>query len=297
MLARAIGSVLTQTHTNLELIVVDDASTVDVKKVVGRFKDSRISYVRRSENGGVAAARNTGIKLATGEYVAFLDDDDLYLKYKIERQLKVFEESQPSVGVVYCGVLTVGEDGRIISRFVWRNKQRPAAEQMTRPGATALVKKACFEEIGLFDEDFECFEDWDMWLRMSDKYDFGICPEPLYLVHVHSVPTRRLTDSLEMILGFIELFYQKHANRLKSLPEVTRKKIYSKYHDVRAISFYDSNMIREGREEAIKSILLDPLHFSPWKLAFGGAFGPKVYHRLKALRDDFVSGLLLPEMG
>lgn len=100
LLRRAIQSVLDQTYQDFEIIVVDDASTDDTEAVVKGFADERIRYVRHSENRGEAASRNTGIRLAKGEYIAGHDDDDVWLPPKLEKQVKAFEKASPKVGVV-----------------------------------------------------------------------------------------------------------------------------------------------------------------------------------------------------
>src|SRR5437870_5691947 len=85
-LPAAISSVLNQSITNLELIVVDDASTEDIEGLVSDIRDDRLKYIRRAVNGGAAAARNTGLAAATGDYIAFQDSDDLWLPGKLETQ-------------------------------------------------------------------------------------------------------------------------------------------------------------------------------------------------------------------
>ena len=103
MIARSIESVLSQTFQDFEIIVVDDGSTDNTEEVVNSFNDERIRYVRHEQNKGEAAARNTGIKLARGDYIASQDSDDEWLPEKLARQIEVFENSPPEVGVVYTG--------------------------------------------------------------------------------------------------------------------------------------------------------------------------------------------------
>ena len=98
LLPRAIRSVLAQTYEDYELIIVDDCSTDDTPEVVQRFADSRIRAVRHSDNRGQSAAVNTGIRLARGEYIAFLDDDDEWVDRKLSRQVRTLDASDPRVG-------------------------------------------------------------------------------------------------------------------------------------------------------------------------------------------------------
>ena len=101
LLPRAIRSVLAQTYEDYELIIVDDCSTDDTPDVIRTFVDSRIRVVRHAENTGQSAAINTGIRLARGEYIAFLDDDDEWVESKLLRQVRALDESDPRVGLVY----------------------------------------------------------------------------------------------------------------------------------------------------------------------------------------------------
>ena len=109
-LLRAINSVLRQTFTSFELIIVDDASTEDIATVITSINDSRVVFVKHNCNKGVNIARNTGLKISRGEYIAFLDNDDEWLPEKLERQLASFEQSKDErLGVVGCQSLYIYE--------------------------------------------------------------------------------------------------------------------------------------------------------------------------------------------
>src|SRR5262245_44206142 len=107
-LPAAIASVLMQSHTDLEVIVVDDASTEDIEALVRSIGDDRVRYVRRNSNGGAAAARNTGLAEARGSYIGFQDSDDLWLPDKLSRQLSAFETLPNEIGVVTGGKIVYG---------------------------------------------------------------------------------------------------------------------------------------------------------------------------------------------
>ena len=109
--SRAIQSVLDQTYEDFELIVVDDGSTDNTEEVVKNFGNDKIRYIRHEENKGAAAARNTGIRAARGEYIGFQDSDDEWLPVKLEKQIKVFETAPPEVGVVYTDMQRINERG------------------------------------------------------------------------------------------------------------------------------------------------------------------------------------------
>ena len=107
--AQAISSVLSQTYCDLEVIVVDDGSTDDTQEIVAGFGE-QIRVVQHEKNSGLSAARNTGIQLSRGEYVAFLDADDIWLPEKLEKQIPLFERDE-SVGLVSSDMFFLDEDG------------------------------------------------------------------------------------------------------------------------------------------------------------------------------------------
>lgn len=107
LLERAIQSVLDQTYPDFEIIVVDDASIDNTVNIIKGIINERIRYIRHEKNKGAAAARNTGIKLAKGKYIAFQDSDDEWLRDKLEKQIKIFETVSPEVGVVYTSDISI----------------------------------------------------------------------------------------------------------------------------------------------------------------------------------------------
>jgi len=181
LLQVAIESVLAQTYPHIEIIVVDDGSTDDTATVMAQYA-GRVTYLRQT-NRGVAAARNTGFRAASGQYLTFLDDDDLILPAKVERQVQVLS-SRPKVGLVHCryyyadgngdpldkvGLLPEGEvlKDLLCGNFIW----------MGAP----LIRRRCLEQVGLFDEGIPSVSaDWDLWLRIAlAGYPFACVQEPL----------------------------------------------------------------------------------------------------------------------
>ena len=108
LIARAVKNVLNQTYQDFELIIVDDGSTDGTREVVAGFSDERIRYVQHDKNRGEAAARNTGIKVARGEYIASHDSDDEWLHEKLAKQIRAFENCSPEIGVVYTALSAFG---------------------------------------------------------------------------------------------------------------------------------------------------------------------------------------------
>lgn len=166
MLQRAVQSVLAQTYPHLEVVIVDDASNDETKNVVRVFQDSRVRYIRHEVNRGGSAARNTGVCSATGEYIAFLDDDDEWEAQKIEMQLA-------SIGGYDAVMCTASLNGR----SVLQRRPRPAVEpdvlrkRMFPYGGTGvlLARARVLREIP-FDETLPKYQDWDLVIRIAARY-------------------------------------------------------------------------------------------------------------------------------
>jgi len=181
-IAATVDSVLAQTYRDFELIVVDDGST-DGTAAILRGYGSRLTYVYQP-NRERAAARNNGIRHATGEYLAFLDADDAWLPHKLERQVEALDRN-PHAGLVYSQAYRVDDSGRPLPGVVGRGS---AARRIFSdlvlykaivPTATATVRACCLEQVGSFDESLIYLEDWELWLRLSLAYDVLFIAEPL----------------------------------------------------------------------------------------------------------------------
>ncbi|MGH2404607.1 MAG: glycosyltransferase family 2 protein [bacterium] len=187
LLRRAVTSVLSQTFGDFEVIVVDDASTDDGARRVPEM-DPRIRYIRHDAAKGWCAGRNTGIRLARGEFVGFLDDDDEWLPEKLERQVRMFDQSPPDVGVVYTGVRSilgshvVREHGAVATGDV-HNVLFGDMRTLPVNNVTLLVRKVCFDDVGLFDEDLVYGEAWDMHVRLAKRWRFAPICDSLAVIH------------------------------------------------------------------------------------------------------------------
>jgi glycosyltransferase involved in cell wall biosynthesis len=183
---RALASALAQTHGNLEVIVVDDASTDGSCAVVERVSDPRIRLVRRERNGGIGAARNDGIRAARGEWIAFLDCDDRWAPRKIEQQLER-ALTKPDAGLVYAWATVESETGEVVGEYRSRVEGDVLRELLrsnciSGSASSAMVRRDVLAAVGSFDETLQSAEDWDMWLRISAAYPVACVAEPLVLL-------------------------------------------------------------------------------------------------------------------
>lgn len=177
LVQRAICSVTRQTYEPLEIIVVEDGSDSGVKSWLEGKNLRKVRYVQHEENKGLAAARNTGLKLAQGEYIAYLDDDDEWKPTRIEKQIKLLQqltrEEKAQVGVVYCGVeiLIAGRSKVAIGPPKNLGNLRSAIIRdgpSTRP-STCLFPKQVLESVGGYDEALTSSIDHDIWMALATK--------------------------------------------------------------------------------------------------------------------------------
>jgi len=177
-----IRSVLAQTYQDYEVIVVDDGSPDHTREKVLELKDDRIHYYHQPNSGRPACARNRGIALARGEYIAFLDGDDLWLPQKLEKQLKAFDR-QPKPGLVFSNAevfSSAGSLGMYIKRD-FKEGYKTFEQLLLRSfiaGCTVMATRDCIQALGGFDEDPELLavEDYELWLRISRRF-------PLYYLN------------------------------------------------------------------------------------------------------------------
>jgi len=262
MLRQAIMSVLQQTYQDFEIIVVDDGSTDDTEEVVRGFNDDRIRYIRHDENRGAAAARNTGIKAALGEYIAFQDSDDEWLPEKLEKQIRVLENVPAEVGVVYSDVWRI----RGNRRKYWRSPVMGIGIQ------TAVIKRQCFDKAGVFDERFLRLIDADFLIGLSRYYCFHRIDEPLvnYYVTPGSIGTNNKT-----LIRAIGLILEKHAGHI----DKPKKLLASYQYQIGNILCQVGDLDR-GKDYLFKALKSYPSNIRYLAATFVSMFGQSVYVRV-----------------
>lgn len=188
MLQRAVKSVLLQTWKGgFEIIIVSDGSNDNTEDVVRLFNDSRIQFFKHNEARGASAARNTGMRAAKGEYIAFLDDDDEWTSNKLEIQMPVIENSGPEIGLVYAWMeyFIDGESHRVSTPKLRGNVFVEMLDKQAIGGCpTIIIKKKVIEKIGYFDETLPRGNDGDYWRRISKYYHVDFIPRVLAIINI-----------------------------------------------------------------------------------------------------------------
>lgn len=210
-LDQAIGSVLVQTYRDFELIVVDDASSDDTGGLIARYPGIR--YVRRPKNGGQAAARNDGGRAAGGEFLAFLDQDDLWEPGFLEHTVATLV-GHLNVALVHSDGTQVTERNKVL-HYDAAMKRTSSITQLLRGGhdtatSGSLLRASCFDAVGGYDEALCIWEDIDLAIRLYQRFPILHLPQPLYRHRLYGHNASRGITSDRALLGR-RRFLEKHA--------------------------------------------------------------------------------------
>jgi glycosyltransferase involved in cell wall biosynthesis len=254
VVGKAIQSVLQQTYTRLELLVVDDASTDGTDQLVQQIDDPRISYLRHENNRGGGAARNTGLDAARGSFIGFQDSDDEWLPHKLSTQLERLSRAPESVGAVYGPHWLVGHDGSRTMQPEHPLKaprgdiHRALLGRNYVDTPTLLIRRVCWERCGGFDESLPRFQDWEWMIRISREWSVAYIAEPLVL---SGLSPDGITDghSPKLIEAERKLL-EKHLDTFAAAgPEVLAYRWWHLAH----VSFMQGSM-RSGRQALRRAI-------------------------------------------
>lgn len=202
-LPETLDSVLTQTFTDFEVLIVNDGSSDNIVEWASAVKDSRVKLISQ-QNQGVSVARNTGIAQAQGEYITFLDADDLWEPTKLEKQVRRLDD-EPAVGLVYSWTALIDPAGKLTGTVfcyeaegnVW---ETILVHDIVCNGSCAMVRRNCFEKTGGFDPNLSGAADFDMWTRIAAHYPFAVVKEPL--VRYRKAPNTMSKNRQKMMQDF-----------------------------------------------------------------------------------------------
>ena len=285
---RTIKSVLNQTFQNFELIIVDDCSVDNTRKMIREFQkqDDRIKLIALEKNSGAPAhPKNVGIKNAKGEYIAFLDHDDEWLPKKLEKQLELFKNSSDNLGFVGCNFLIIDDN---------RNKSReyclpswPREKFFERfllgnisSSSGIMIKQKVLDRIGGFDEKLKFADDWDMWLRISKHFDFDFVSEILVKYHLHSTNVTS-NVGIQKELKEFEYMFHKYQNDFKNYSN-----IYSIHLRKLGSKCCANGQIRNGQKCYVKSIKVYPLNLKSYLYLLLSLIGVRLFRLIYQFRES-----------
>lgn len=232
-LKRAIDSVLNQDYENVEIIIVDDndPSSVDREKtelLMKEFIDNKIvKYIQHEKNMNGAAARNTGFKYSKGEYICFLDDDDIFMPDKIRIQ-KDYMDAHPEFSASYTW--RYDSSNKIVSCSMTGDLSKEMLKLQFLPTTiTLMIRRNCYEDIGGFDPSFKRHQDIEFLLRFFEKYKIGVVEKPLSRIiggHPNTLHGYKLEELKNQFLNR----FDKKINEIDQFSQGFKKEVYSVHY-------------------------------------------------------------------
>jgi len=227
---KTIESILNQTFLDFELIIINDGCQDSTLKVISTIQDPRLkvfSYL----NGGVSASRNRGLAQATGEFISFIDADDLWTSNKLETQFRVLQEN-PQAAVAYSWTDWIDESGKILGKGSYITQEGNVFAQMllndfVASGSNCLIRRQALIEVGGFDESLAHGEDWDLWLRLAARYEFIAIPSPQILYRISS--SSASSDVWKMEAGSLKIIEKAYAIAPESLQHLKKQSLGNRY--------------------------------------------------------------------
>lgn len=256
LIKTAVKSALIQTYPEKEIIVVDDNSEYDIFKELEEFKED-ITIIQNSRTMGVSATSNRGVEECSGQYVTFLNDDDVFHPRKIERQVKIFGKRE-TIGLVYCPIATKFGNKLYYEPLKKEKNCWVRLGYQNNIGITPLIKKECLSVCGGFDTTLEYHEDRDLWYRIGKKYRFWFDNEPSYIIYNHKI--HRMSSDLERICQGKMRLFEKHKEDFEN-----KNSFFSDLYYELAYEHLRFHCYREFFKYVIKSIKMNPRTISEYK--------------------------------
>lgn len=258
-----INSVLNQTFSDFELIIINDGSTDSTLNVANSVEDSRIK-VLNYENGGVSEARNRGVKLSRGSLITFLDADDLWTADKLELQLKALKEN-PKAGIAYSWTFFMDEDGKshhtIDPIFFEGNVlHNLLISNFIASGSNPLIRKEAIDSVGFFDRSISgAAEDWDYWIRLATKWTYAVVPkEQIFYRQSRRSMSSNIEYNEECQLRVVKNFFESAPQDLASLKKRSLSNIYRHSSKLYLDKFTEKKELRSSVLKLVKAVHLFP---------------------------------------
>lgn len=296
-LPRAVETVVGQSYDNVELVVVDDCSETPATAVLdGVSPDVReFRVIRHQTNKGPNAARNTGVEAASGEYVAFLDDDDRWEPEKLARQVGVFESGPDEMGVVSVGWKRIDDDGRVDTTWLPPEVDGDVTKALLCRNVvgtqSAVMVRADVAKDTAFDDRFPRWADLEWYVSLSTKCTFDRIREPLV---IHEFETHnRIQDDFDKLSEGHRLFVDKYAPLAREYGRLMERKMrgWAEYR-VGSAFLVDENY-SEGRRHLLAAVRWYPLELRFYLYA-GAVLGGRTTHQTAQSFKELLPGSVAP---
>jgi glycosyltransferase involved in cell wall biosynthesis len=260
-IAEAIRSVQAQTHRDVEIIVADDGSTDNTRDIVSQFGQG-VTYLQLPHRGQPAATRNAGLLAAEGEYVTFLDSDDLFLPGKLALQLAAFEQ-HPEAGLAYSNGYFFRDDPQVPTGRALDGMPTPTGDALadllrgnflTSP--VVLIRRGCLDVVGLFDErpEFFAVEDYDLWLRIAAHFPFVYAPGDVAAIRRHGESISRDVASLRSRALVVLAKLEASNPDLTRLHRAALHEGYARNHGAVALAHFQQRQVLSGLSHAVQAL-------------------------------------------
>lgn len=294
LLIEAIKSVINQSYQDYEILVIDDASTDDTEEVIKSINNEKIIYIKNESSMGGSQTRNIGIKRSSGEYIAFLDDDDIWLENKLEKQIKIIKENE-DVGIVSCSNIEIDNNYNIVgeklrnSFKLMKNKEafhKMLVENFIGGASNVLIRKKCLEEVNGFTPCLKSAQETNLYIKILSKgWDLFVCPEILVLYRIHSL--YRISDNVEAKKEGLEQLFKFSKKFFNIIPEETKNQIVMT-HFVKLYSLYSKNGYYDMARDQAKKLLLNKFSLIAIKIYIKSLFTPlketKIYSKTREIK-------------
>jgi len=279
-LRQAIDSILNQTFKDFEFLIINDGSTDRTAEILQSYQDSRIKVINNEKNIGLTKSLNKGLKLAKGEYIARMDADDVSLPTRLEKQICFLDENK-EVGSLGAAWYIIDENSREMGISKSANNKH-AVHFMCH--GTALIRKNCLEEVGLYREVFERAQDYDLWLRIADEFEVANLSQPLYKLRVHRASissSKKLQQDLyaSLVIEMAEerkkygkdrlsIVDQREATRIRNhrlrVSGIKKRKVLSHNYSTWSHAAFALGECRRAFNYAIRSLSWYMLNYHAW---------------------------------
>jgi len=283
-LKEAIDSILQQTFTDFEFIIINDGSTDVSLEIIKSCDDGRIKTISNEKNIGLTKSLNSGMKEASGEYIARQDADDISLSKRLELQLR-FLENHPQVALLGTGIYVVDEKGKEIEKRIMQPNPRASLQKGNRiVHGSAMFRKAVVEEVWGYNEALKYAQDYELWLRMAKKHEVRNLAQPLYKLRMHkgSILSQKAEEqqmcavlAQKLVRGEIR---EDNLLDLQEHPISTFQMVFTRddkvaFHKAVAYNHAQNGDLPSLRRECIKAFKLSPFDLENGAQLLSSLFG------------------------